>query len=235
MGGRYSALTAFGLVPSGLAGADIGRLLDEAAGIADALAADDDDNPGLRLGAPSGWPTGRRRDKVVLVDGETPIVGLRRLGRAARSPSPPASRAAASSRSSSRARRATNFDPNTPDEVLVSIGSGSPFDRVQPASGFGATVDAPLGAQMLLWEYAVAVAGRLIGINPFDQPDVESAKEAARGQLGGRAGTPDPAFSDGRGQRVRHRRPARRGHRHRGGRRGRPAGGARRRRTATWP
>jgi len=93
--------------------------------------------------------------------------------------------------------RATNFDPNTPDEVLVSVGSGSPFDRVQPSSGFGATVDAPLGAQLLLWEHAVVVAGRLIGINPFDQPDVESAKEAARGQLGGRADPPDPAFTDG--------------------------------------
>ena len=41
----------------------------------------------------------------------------------------------------------------------------------------------PLGAQFLLWEYATAVAGRLLGINPFDQPDVESAKIAARGLL----------------------------------------------------
>ena len=51
VGGRYSALTAFGLVPSGLAGADIGGLLDQAASVEAALQADDEANPGLRLGA----------------------------------------------------------------------------------------------------------------------------------------------------------------------------------------
>ena len=51
VGGRYSALTAFGLVPSGLAGADIAGLLDEAQAIRPALEADSVDNPGLRLGA----------------------------------------------------------------------------------------------------------------------------------------------------------------------------------------
>jgi glucose-6-phosphate isomerase len=44
-------------------------------------------------------------------------------------------------------------------------------------------VSGPLGAQFLLWEYATVIASRLIGINPFDQPDVESAKIAARGML----------------------------------------------------
>ena len=51
VGGRYSALTAFGLVPSGLAGVDIEALLDEAESVADLLAEDDEANPGLRLGA----------------------------------------------------------------------------------------------------------------------------------------------------------------------------------------
>ena len=45
---------------------------------------------------------------------------------------------------------------------------------------------------MLLWEYAVAIAGRVIGINPFDQPDVESAKQAARGLLDGSPGPTRP-------------------------------------------
>jgi glucose-6-phosphate isomerase len=47
----------------------------------------------------------------------------------------------------------------------------------------GVSIVAPLGEQFLLWEFATAVASRLIGINPFDQPDVESAKIAARGML----------------------------------------------------
>jgi glucose-6-phosphate isomerase len=50
---------------------------------------------------------------------------------------------------------------------------------------------------MLLWEVATAVAGRLLGINPFDQPDVESAKKAARAMLEGSADTTEPAFVDG--------------------------------------
>jgi glucose-6-phosphate isomerase len=51
-------------------------------------------------------------------------------------------------------------------------------------------ISGTLGAQILVWEYAVAVAGRLLGINPFDQPDVESAKIATRGLLDSR---PEPA------------------------------------------
>ncbi|MBO0840514.1 MAG: glucose-6-phosphate isomerase, partial [Sciscionella sp.] len=58
-------------------------------------------------------------------------------------------------------------------------------------------VAGPLGGQFLLWEYATAVAGRLLSINPFDQPDVEAAKKAARALLdqptGG--GTDKPAFT----------------------------------------
>jgi glucose-6-phosphate isomerase len=56
----------------------------------------------------------------------------------------------------------------------VGVAAGGPAD---------VTVTASLGAQLVLWEHATAVAGRLLGINPFDQPDVESAKAAARGLL----------------------------------------------------
>ena len=53
-----------------------------------------------------------------------------------------------------------------------------------------------LGGQFLLWEHAVALAGRLLGINPFDQPDVESAKQATRDLLA-QAGAAAPTGSDG--------------------------------------
>jgi glucose-6-phosphate isomerase len=70
---------------------------------------------------------------------------------------------------------APGFADAGPDATPVAIG---------PAAG-NATIstDGPLGGQILLWEYAVAVAGRLLGINPFDQPDVEAAKAAARALL----------------------------------------------------
>ena len=193
VGGRYSALTAFGLVPSGLAGADIGRLLDEAAAIQPHLERDDADNPGLRLGALLGVANTSGVDKVVLGDDDSGIPGFGDW----------AEQLIAESTGKDDkgvlpvvvpSLDAPNFDPSTPDEVLVTIGAGSP---PASASGWAASVTAPLGAQMLLWEYATVVAGRIIGINPFDQPDVESAKQAARDMLEGGSSTPSPTYADG--------------------------------------
>ena len=56
-------------------------------------------------------------------------------------------------------------------------------------------VSGSLGAQFVVWEYATAIAGRMLGINPFDQPDVESAKVAARGLLDARPAPTAPAFA----------------------------------------
>ena len=196
VGGRYSALTAFGLVPSGLAGADIGTLLGEAAASARALSADHVDNPALRLGALLGVANRSGVDKVAIATVDSPIVGLADW----------TEQLLAESTGKNDAgilpvvvedSGAINFSPSTEDEVLVSVGAGFPFDNAPPASGWGAAIDAPLGAQILLWEYATAIAGRIIGINPFDQPDVESAKAAARGLLDGGSSTPAPAFTDG--------------------------------------
>ncbi|CAA9411372.1 glucose-6-phosphate isomerase [uncultured Nocardioides sp.] len=194
VGGRYSALTAFGLVPSGLAGADIARLLDEAAAIAPALAADSPDNPGLRLGALLGAANAAGADKLVLADGGSPYAGLgdwaeqlvaESTGKDGKGILPVVV----------EGTDAPNFSPSTDDEVLATYGPDGP--GVTPASGWGVTVDAALGAQMLLWEVATAVAGRVLGINPFDQPDVESAKAAARDMLEGGGEQPTATFVDG--------------------------------------
>ena len=66
-----------------------------------------------------------------------------------------------------------------------------------PANDARVQVEGSLGEQFLLWEYATVVASRLIGINPFDQPDVESAKIAARGMLAEKAAVIPNAFSVG--------------------------------------
>lgn len=198
VGGRYSALTAFGLVPSGLAGANVAELLDEAEAIRPALEADSVDNPALRLGALLGVANLAGADKLVLTGVGAPYAGFgdwaeqlvaESTGKDGKGILPVVVGSLDS----------PNFTPSTPDEVLVAFGPGHAerADRIRPASGWGATVDAPLGAQLLLWEYATAIAGRLIGINPFDQPDVESAKAAARQMLDGGASTPEPAFTDG--------------------------------------
>ncbi|RNL59934.1 glucose-6-phosphate isomerase [Nocardioides marmoriginsengisoli] len=193
VGGRYSALTAFGLVPSGLAGADIGALLDEAEAIRPALEADDAANPGLRLGALLGAANRNGVDKIVIAEHGERTTGFGDW----------AEQLIAESTGKDRkgilpvvvpAVSAPNFTPSTPDSLLVTV--GTPSDEAKPASGYAATVRAPLGAEMLLWEYAVAIAGRLIGIDPFDQPDVESAKKAAREMLDGAGAPAKPAFVD---------------------------------------
>ena len=75
VGGRYSGLTAFGLVPSGLAGADIAALLDSAEEAGEMLRDDDVDNVGLRLGAALGG-TSPLRNKIVIVEDGSGIVGF---------------------------------------------------------------------------------------------------------------------------------------------------------------
>jgi glucose-6-phosphate isomerase len=196
VGGRFSALTAFGLVPSGLAGADIGALLAEAEAIRGDLETDSVDNPGLRLGALIGVANLAGVDKLVLCNAEAPYAGFgdwaeqliaESTGKDGRGVLPVIVESPTS----------PNFSPSTPDEVLGSFGPGWLFDDVRTKSGWGVSVDTPLGAQLLLWEHATAVCGAIIGINPFDQPDVESAKSAARGLLDGGGAQPQAKFSDG--------------------------------------
>ncbi|MGH1565656.1 glucose-6-phosphate isomerase [Mumia sp. DW29H23] len=195
VGGRYSALTAFGLVPSGLAGADIKALLEQADEIAEDVAADDATNPALVLGALLGVANAAGADKMVLADAGSVNVGFgdwaeqlvaESTGKQGKGILPVVVSGPG----------APNADPSTPDEVVGMIGPMSD-DHPQAVSGYGFAVDAPLGALFLLWEYATAIAGRLIGINPFDQPDVESAKQAARDMLEGSADAPVAAFTDG--------------------------------------
>ena len=196
VGGRFSALTAFGLVPCGLAGVDVAALLDEAAAVRPALEADDPDNPGLRLGGLLGVANAAGVDKLAMANGGAAFAGFgdwaeqliaESSGKDGKGILPVVVESVT----------ATNFDPATADTVLATFGPDFVFDRVTPASGYFAAVDAPLGAQLLLWEYATAVSGRMIGINPFDQPDVESAKAAAREMLTGAGTPPVPAFADG--------------------------------------
>jgi glucose-6-phosphate isomerase len=190
VGGRYSALSAFGLVPSGLAGADVQQLLDDALAVTDLLARDDPDNPALQLGAALAG-TDPLRDKVVLVPDGTPLLGFGDW--------------AEQLLAESTGKEGTGLLPvvvagtdapevtsGAPDVLLVRLTGGPVDDGPTDAGEDGVAVWGSLGAQMLLWEHATAVAGRLLGINPFDQPDVESAKTAARGLLDAQPG-PDPA------------------------------------------
>jgi glucose-6-phosphate isomerase len=195
VGGRYSALTAFGLVPSGLAGADVGELLDEAESVADLLAEDDEGNPGLRLGAAIAGTT-PLRNKLVLVDQGSGLTGFADW--------------AEQLIAESTGKQGTGLLPVVvaddsapevalpPHDVTVVHLAGEPTDEPpgDGSAGSDVVVTGTLGAQMLLWEVATATAGVLLGINPFDQPDVESAKKAARSMLEGAPQVTEPDFTD---------------------------------------
>ncbi|MBN9607003.1 MAG: hypothetical protein J0G30_10370 [Actinomycetales bacterium] len=189
VGGRYSALTAFGLVPSGLAGVDIRQLLDEAEAVQLQLALDTDENPGLVLGAAIAGTT-PLKDKLGIVADGTHIVGFADW----------AEQLIAESTGKEGTGilpvvlelDAPELDAVPADLQIVRLVANERATR-EVAEG-EIEVSGSLGGQLLVWEYAVAVAGRLLGINPFDQPDVESAKAAARSLLDDRPEPGAPAF-----------------------------------------
>ncbi|HEX2129975.1 MAG TPA: glucose-6-phosphate isomerase [Actinophytocola sp.] len=189
VGGRYSALTAFGLVPAGLAGADLRTLLGDAADTAEDLAKDSADNPAVLLAAVLGAAHVRGAEKVVLADTGSGVKGFGDW--------------AEQLIAESTGKNGTGLLP------VVVEGPDSPgfADARQDATrvAIGGTEDTTmlatsgsLGGLFLLWEFATAIVGRLLAINPFDQPDVEAAKKAARSLLD--SPTDDggaPAFTDG--------------------------------------
>lgn len=191
VGGRYSALTAFGLVPSGLAGVDIQQLLDDAEEAGEILRDDAADNIGLALGSALGG-TNPLRDKIVIVDEGSGIIGFADW--------------AEQLIAESTGKLGTGVLPVIADPQSPEISSGAPdilvvrlvsSDAEAVAQGDQLVLSGSLGAQLMLWEFAVAVAGRLLGIDPFNQPDVEAAKQAARGLLDAQPETAPAIFTDG--------------------------------------
>jgi glucose-6-phosphate isomerase len=152
IGGRYSALSPFGLVPAALMGIDLQPLLDRAVQMAEACRAET--SPGLELGLRlgEGWREGR--DKVCIPETEG------RFGLWA--------------------------------EQLIAESTGKQGKGLVPAPGESS--DGPdrqaaevqladmydIGAEFFRWEFAVAIAGSILEINPFDQPNVQAAKDKTK-------------------------------------------------------
>ncbi|WP_349827915.1 glucose-6-phosphate isomerase [Brevibacterium litoralis] len=196
VGGRFSALSAFGLVPAGLAGVDLTALLDEAVAIAPALAEDSPENPALRIAAFLSVAHARDTEKLVTVTTDSPVVGfgawLEQLvaestGKEGRGVLPVVVEDLDS----------PGFGDARGDAALLFIGRAE--GDHQPVSGDACAVDLPLGALFHLFEHVTAVLGYGIGVNPFDQPDVEAAKKAARALLESPAeeGAHEATFTEG--------------------------------------
>jgi glucose-6-phosphate isomerase len=210
IGGRFSALSAFGLVPAALKGLDLHRLLAPARDMAAACRNEQaDGNPGARLGTILGAAARSGRDKVTFL---TPA-RLRPLGGWLEQ------LLAESTGKEGRGLLPVVEDRPGPaatyghDRLFVEIGPAEPAAAKPAAPGpEGSTsplVRIPfeelydLAGHFFLWEFATAVAGRFLDINPFDQPNVEAAKKRTREILsapGGKAPAgrgERPAFVEG--------------------------------------
>ena len=188
--GRYSALSDFGMIPGAAAGVDVLELLDRAERMAHACAAcvPATDNPGLQLGAIIGTCASSGRDKLTLISS----AGIRDLGAwleqlLAESTGKngkgvvPVDReplatpgAYGDDRLFVYLRLSSDDDEDQEAKVRALERAGQPVVRIVLEDVYD------LGGEFFRWEFATAVAGSIIGIDPFDQPDVEEAKIVAR-------------------------------------------------------
>jgi Phosphoglucose isomerase len=152
IGGRYSALSPFGLVPAALMGLDLERILDGAVRMADACRGDH--GPGLHLGLRLGeaWEAGR--DKVCIQETEGRF-GLWAEQLIAES----------TGKQGKGLVPAPGESPDGPDRQRGDVELDDPHE---------------IGAEFFRWEFAVAVAGSILQINPFDQPNVQAAKDKTK-------------------------------------------------------
>jgi len=192
IGGRFSAFSHFGIVPAAIMGMDATGFLDEAALMVDACRSEvTKDNPGVQLGLTIGTAATLGRDKLTLVASPriAPFGGwLEQL-------------VAESTGKQGRAVIPLEGEPLLPpasygdDRLFVYLRLRSTPDAAQDRAM--AAIEAAghpvvhielddiqaLGQEMFRWEIATSVAGAVMAINPFDQPDVESAKIEAKAMM----------------------------------------------------
>ncbi len=191
VGGRFSALTNFGMFPAAALGVDVGSVARSAASMAVLCHPDSAENPGLVLGANLGSNANLGRDKVTLITSP----GLERFGLWVEQ-----------LLAESTGKHGKGLIPIAGEPLFApeDYGSDRNFIYLQLRDADNSVTDAAaeaveaaghpvqtlkidsldhLGGQFFMWEFAVAVAGHIMGIFPFDQPDVNGAKDAARAIL----------------------------------------------------
>lgn len=202
VGGRYAALTMFGLVPAALMGIDVRALLDRARSMARACAPSvpATENPGLELGAVLGELGAHGRDKLTFLAS----------GSLAPFPEWVEQLVAESTGKVGKGLIPVVDEPRVspehygPDRLFVEIqDGGSPVPGLAAQTALLENAGFPLvrirtadrlsvGEEFFRWEMGVASAGIVLGIDPYDQPDVELAKELARKEMAHPAGAVGP-------------------------------------------
>jgi transaldolase/glucose-6-phosphate isomerase len=190
IGGRYSALSDFGMVPAAVMGVDVARILDNAEVMATSCSScvPVDKNPGVVLGSILGQLALRGRDKVTIVTSP----GIHDFGAWLEQ------LLAESTGKQGKGIIPVDREELGPPEVYgndrlfvylrLEKGADTKQDAAlealekasQPVVRISLDDPYDLGREFLRWEIATAVAGSVIGINPFNQPDVEASKVATR-------------------------------------------------------
>ena len=195
VGGRYSVLSYFGLVPAALAGYDARGLLSGGAAMRASCAPDADAlaNPAARLGAEMGALAVNGRDKLTILASPTLApFGLwaeqlvaESLGKDGRGIVPIVGEPLGGADAYGEDRqfvymkmRGEDSDADALADRLES--AGHPLARYEMDAD---ALASGLGAEFYRWEFAAATAGAVLGVNPFDQPDVQSAKDLAQAAL----------------------------------------------------
>jgi transaldolase / glucose-6-phosphate isomerase len=152
IGGRYSALSPFGVVPAALMGIDVDRLLASGGRMAEACRGDA--NPGLQLGLQLGesWRDGRDKVCITETEGQFGLWAEQLI-------------AESTGKQGKGLVPAPGESPEGPDRQAAEVELGDASE---------------IGAEFFRWEFAVAVAGAVLQINPFDQPDVQAAKDKTK-------------------------------------------------------
>ena len=193
IGGRYSVLSYFGMLPAALYGIDISKLLARARAMQAACSADVDASvhPGLRLGAVLGSMALNGRNKLTLVTSPA-IEGLGRwleqliaesTGKEGRGIVPVVGEPLVDPKHYGNDRlfaylRLDGDDNDEVDKAINAIESaGQPVVRYSLRDVFD------LGAEIFRWQFATAVAGHVLGVQPFDQPNVQRAKDMTDQEL----------------------------------------------------
>ena len=190
IGGRYSALSDFGMAPAAAMGIDVAKFLASAAEMVRACAADvaPKNNPGVILGAILGTAHNRGRDKITIIASP----GIYDLGAwleqlIAESTGKNGKGLIPVDRESIGAPKVYGDDRlfvYLRLESAADAGEDAAIAKLQqsyqPVVIISVADVYDLGQEFFRWEFATAVAGSIIGINPFDQPDVEASKIATR-------------------------------------------------------
>ncbi len=190
IGGRFSALSAFGLTAAAVMGLDVGKLLNGAASmVRSCKATNANENPGAILGTIMGVCHREGRDKLTiftppefydlgawleqLIAESTGKNGISIIP-VDREPLHPADMYGSDRLFINFTLRGAEVDEETQADLADIVEAGHPMVTFELTDKYS------LGQEFFRWEFATAVAGAIMGINPFDQPDVESAKIEAR-------------------------------------------------------